>query len=268
MDSKGRLMLVLYFISFAIIYLIFFRGDDEGKIKPETFSPTNLLDCNRTYPETTYKSEWTSGKDATVSLDLISGIISYNSSTKKSHTSSVAWAMDQNKFFENCSSGNYGVWSSACPYYQQCVSVVSHLFSKNPPSEFVEMDYEAVAVFIKSQNTSGAKTVSKEVCHGDRCSQKTDNIVDACSVVSSTFSSQVTANSIFKFVPEIDYKRAHQLGEKAVKGYGECLCVLHKELEIEDDYSIGYCAGEKFIDCNSRNGGAFCGRKIRRSQSD
>jgi hypothetical protein len=267
MESKGYLQ-ALGIAFLVIIFLRFSSEDDKEQIKSIDFSPTKLSDCDKVYPATAYKSEWTSSEAASVSLDLVSGVISYIPSTKVSHTSTVSWSMDQNKFFENCSPDNYGVWASACKYYQQCVSVVGHGITEKTASEYIDMNYENVAVFIKSQNSSGLKTTSRKVCSGDRCWQKTDNIADACSVVTSTYKSKVVANSIFQFIPEIDYKRAHQLGEKASGGYGECLCILHKELGIEDDYSIGYCAGEEFFTCNRRNGGAFCGRKLKGSQSD
>jgi hypothetical protein len=89
------------------------------------------------------------------------------------------------------------------------------------------------------------------------------NIIKACDVVSSTYSARTVGDSIFQYIPELDYETAMKLGAKAVKGYGECLCSLHNELEIKDDYSIGYCQGDQFIECKGKEG-AFCGREVER----
>jgi hypothetical protein len=238
-----------------------FAGCSDKNTIETSFSPTQLQHCDRAYQETNYKTEWTSGSDASASLSLISGKITFSPSTKKTHKDEVTWRMDQNRFYDNCSEGNFGVWSSACPYYQQCVSLVKHLKSGKPSNEFTELDFEGVATFIKSEQSDGEETKSREKCYGDRCWQVTDNITKVCDGTSSTYSPTVIGNSIFHNIPEIGYQESQQLGKKVIAGFGTCLCVLHKRLKIKDDYSIGYCSGEKFLSCDGK--GAFCGRKVK-----
>jgi hypothetical protein len=243
----------------TLTIMLFLIISCSGCSKPEKIyvSPTTLKQCDRSYDETTYDSVWTSGNDASVSFNLVSGDLKLSPSTKKTNTTKVTWRMDQDKFFVNCSPGNKGVWSSACPYYQKCVSIVKHSKS-DKPSSIELLDYEGVARFIKRQQVGTAKTSPTRNCHGIHCPVK-----DACDVVSSTYNPVVVGNSIFQYIPEIDYEEAQQLGIKAVKGYGACLCALHNYTEVEDDFSIGYCVGERYVECNSRNGGAYCGRELR-----
>ena len=213
--------------------IIFVASCGSGE---ESFEPKVLSDCDRTYYETTR--------------------------TAKDNKSTVTWTMSSDKYFSNCSPGNKGVWSNACPYYQKCVSEVKYLDSGKSDNEFVELDFERTAKFIKSKLwASGKTTERKEKCRGNRCWMTTPNITAACDAVSSTYSGKVVGNSIFENIPEFSYEKSHELGQKAVKGYGECLCILHNALNIQDDYSIGYCIGERYIECDKK---AFCGREIKR----
>ena len=142
----------------------------------------------------------------------ISGKITYQPRTTKENKSTVTWGMSSDKYFSNCSPGNKGVWSSACPYYQKCVSEVKYLDSGKSDNEFVELDFERTAKFIKSKLlASGKTTKQKEKCVGNRCWMTTPNITAACDAVSSTYSGKVVGNSIFENIPEFSYEKSHKI---------------------------------------------------------
>ena len=75
--------------------------------------------------------------------------------------------MDTDKFFELCSSGNRGVWSSACSHFQHCVSVVKNIEVPNQ-EEFVSLDYKGTAEFIKQKLYNSGETKPREKCYGEQ----------------------------------------------------------------------------------------------------
>ena len=219
---------------------------NENESSSISFSPRFLQDCNRTYYETEYETTWTSTKDASLKYNRWSGRITYSPPSTKENTAKIAWGMNASKFFEHCSSGNIGVWSSACSHFQQCVSVVKNRDMNN--QDFILLDYQGTAEFLKETLYPKGKTEARENCIGNNCRMTVDNITQACDVVSRTYSATTVGDSIFKNIPELDYAKSQELGVNAVKGYGTCMCVLHNAINIKDDMSIGYCEGDKYFD--------------------
>lgn len=239
------------------------------KSSKESFTPKSIYDCNRTYYETAYETTWTSTEGASLNLNKRSGKITFTPPGTEENKSKIAWGMNADKFFEHCSVGNRGVWSTACSHFQHCISVVKNTENNKDGTEASDsLSYQETAVFIKQKLYSRSKTKARESCnrvwiadknlYGNRCVMKVDNIIDACDVVSRTYSSVTVGDSIFKNIPELNYEQAQELGKKAVKGYGECMCALHNALDIKDDMSIGYCVDDSYYDCDT----AFCGRNL------
>ena len=83
------------------------------------------------------------------------------------------------------------------------------------------------------------------------------DVLWACDVVVRTYNPEEVASSISKVFP-ISSEEAKPLGEKAVKGYGICACVVSNAFDIEIDISIGYCKGEEYVECQK----AYCGRDL------
>ena len=83
------------------------------------------------------------------------------------------------------------------------------------------------------------------------------DVLAACDAVVYTYNPERVASSISQVFP-ISTEEAKPLGEKAVKGYGICACVVSHAFDIEIDISIGYCKGEKYIECQK----AYCGRDL------
>jgi hypothetical protein len=242
-----------------LLFLLLLTGCSPSE---QSFEPKNIYDCNRTYYETAYETTWISTESASLDYNRWSGKITFTPPSTKKNTTGIAWGMDTDKFFEHCSTGNIGVWSTACSHFQQCVSVVKNIEIPNQ-EEFVSLDFKEAAEFIKQKLYSVGKTEPRRNCFNGRCSMPVDNITNSCDVVQRTYSATTVGDSIFKNIPELDYEQSQALGVKAVEGYGECLCALHDFLNIKDDYSIGYCIGDNYFDCE-RGEGAFCGRNIQR----
>ena len=233
-----------------------------GSSKEESFSPKVIQDCNKTYYETEYQTTWSTTESASLNVGKFSGKITYTPPSQREINSTVAWGMDTDRFFKNCSAGNRGVWSSACSHFQECVSIVKHVETEKDAAKFVSLNFQGTAEYIK-QKQFGGKTEAKEKCVGARCWMNVPNISNACGVVASTYSSVTTGDAIFKNIPELSYAESQSLGIEAVKGFGKCMCVLHNALGIKDDMSIGYCIEDKYIECTGSQP-AFCGRDIDR----
>lgn len=198
-------------------------------------SPTELYHCDKSsYPEAAFERN---GKKVTV-------------------------GMDQENFIYRCSDGNHGIWSAACSYYQSCVSQVKQHKDGLPLTELVDLDFREVAEYLKSQNKH-TKTLVSEKCHNGICSKVVEAAMNACSAATESFNPVLAGDKIFEHIAEVTYEESRLLGQKAVKSYGTCLCVIHNYLSIDDDYSIGYCIGDEFIECKGRDS-AFCGRKVNR----
>ena len=159
-------------------------------------------------------------------------------------------SMNSKSFLNSCS-----VQTKDCIQFQKCISKVKHLETNKPDSELIILDYDQASVFFKLKRYG--PTTSYEDCNNNRCSKRVDNITNACKAAMYTYSPTVMGQSIFENVPEFSYSQSLALGMKAVN---ECRCVLYNALKIKDDISIGYCVGEKLIECKT----AFCGRNVKR----
>ena len=169
----------------------------------------------------------------------------------------VERVMNGSNYVSQCLRGG----AEECIRFQQCVSTLKHHESENPQEVFVELDYMGTITFIKQKLIENQRrTISEEHCIGGRCSKRAPNIERACDRVVSTYSEVAVGNSIFMNIPELGYEESQTLGVQAVTGYGDCMCVLHNSLRIEDDMSIGYCMEDQYIECDT----AFCGRNISR----
>jgi hypothetical protein len=109
---KERISDVLYGIAFSLVvasivyfftsYVFFDTSPTKQVSEPdlvESFSPTELSDCNRTYYETSYKVSWTSVEDAHLDIELFTGKITYTPPRKEKHRRNAAWGMSTDKFF-------------------------------------------------------------------------------------------------------------------------------------------------------------------------
>lgn len=81
---------------------------------------------------------------------------------------------------------------------------------------------------------------------------------DICGEVVHTYSGSVVGAAIkrnYSTLSEMTNEVAQGLGEKAVEGYGECMCVMHNYFGVKDQISIGFCIDDTFHECKT----AFCG---------
>ena len=235
----------------------------ESEPQEKTSYPSQITQCDRTYDETSRTLHSRSSSPSYLNYDMFSGKVSVESGDLKTREYNSISSMDKDKFFEMCSLGNSGSGREACPYYIECVSQVIHNKSgKKGKLEFLTFDDAAIA--IRKQSIESGQLKASKVEHNGR-SMRVKNFVNACDSVSSTYNGVVVGATIFQHVPEIpDFKTAMVLGETAVKGYGVCRCVLANYTELHESMSIGYCVGDKMVDCNSSNGGAFCGLKLKK----
>lgn len=80
-----------------------------------------------------------------------------------------------------------------------------------------------------------------------------------CKKTIHTYSSKVMAGEILRTyydLTEMTSIVAGKLGAEAVKGYGECQCVMHDYFKVRDNISIGFCIGPNYQDCRDT---AYCG---------
>lgn len=91
-------------------------------------------------------------------------------------------------------------------------------------------------------------------------SSKTKSI---CGEVVHTYSGGVVGNKIlstYKDLTSMNESVANKLGDQAVEGYGECMCVMHDYFKVKDNFSIGFCVGPDYFTCSHpQMSGAFCG---------
>lgn len=92
-------------------------------------------------------------------------------------------------------------------------------------------------------------------------SSKTESI---CGEVVHTYSGGVVGSKIlstYKELTSMNEAVASKLGNQAVKGYGECMCVMHDYFKVKDNFSIGFCVGHNYFTCSHpQMSGAFCGQ--------
>ena len=215
------------------IFLLFIVSCAQDP-EPESFEVNKISDCDRMYYETTYNTSFTTTEDAYLKNNRISGKITFVPQKQKSNSGKVTFGMDQGRFIQNCSAGNKGIWSKACPYYQQCMSMVSYVNSEEENKTYKELNYQETATYIKENTPQSPSTDS--------------TVASACGVVARTYSATTVADSIFAKISEISWDDSRMLGEKAVEGFGECLCAIDNHLNRKGDYSIGYCTNDIYTD--------------------
>ena len=212
-------------IIFALLPLIAACGPT-----PVSFSPDQISDCSRTYYNVWHETSWL--EDET-SENGIKPMITYIPEETRS------LRLNESDFFPVCSPGDlsgfgYSTWNSTCRGYQQCISAVRYFNANEDGAEYKELDFVETANYLRKslkQQASGDSEVSY-----------------ACNILVSTASPETVADSIFAYIPEISWVESRALGEKAVKGYGECLCAIDNHLNRKGNHSIGYCIGDKYTD--------------------
>lgn len=237
---------------FSFIYLFLLLSlmscSDDSTRKSNTIPLTLIAQCDRTYEETSRVVMSTNKKPGVLSYNLSTGAVSVDAGEDSTNKYNVQFSMDKTRFFEFCVPGSNGVKTSACPYYIECISKVKYN-NQNSQGDVPYLNFKQASEFIRSENiNSGPLFPSMVEKHSGSEFTQITNIVNACDVVSRTYSSSIVAATIFENIPEVpNYKVAQSLGKKAVKGYGECRCVLANYIDMKENMSIGKCKGEKFV---------------------
>jgi len=220
------------------------------------YTSDEYRECNRSYSQTSRNVTSSHTEEGVLTYDVSTGEVSLKPSEVKEQTNTITSSMDEGVFNEFCSPGaRSNPRTPACPYYMECVTDVYH--KKNLILDPVNVfSFERVASILRDDKLKQGRLKSSiSVQRGvasDRPNLKlfdVKNFTNACDVVSRTNNSNVVAAEIYANVPEIkNYTIAKKLGEKAIRGYGECNCVLQNYTGIKQVMSIGYCDGDKYFD--------------------
>lgn len=218
--------------------------------------PNNYLACDREYSETSRVVSSTSTDSPSLRYDMLSGKVSIEPGKVTKSKGISTMSMDKSRFYEYCAVGKEGYsLAEVCPYYMECVSSVYHKKSKLKGSVKIR-DFDAVAKILRDYRIQAKMLkLSVEKPRGEHAYKKPDlwlsdvkNFKGACDSVSSTYNANVVASTIYQHVPEVpNFKVAKKLGEKAVKGFGQCNCVLQNYTGIDQVLSIGYCVGDRYV---------------------
>jgi hypothetical protein len=231
--------------------------EEQNYLASMSLIPNSYSLCNRAYGETSRIVTSTSTESPSLNYNIVSGKVSIKPGDVNEYKNTITSTMDDDVFYKFCASGaRSNPRTPACPYYMECVSAVYHKKNrlKGAPKVF---GFERVAKILRDhQIDKGYLKPSVEVSRGQHAYGKPNlmlsdvrNFKSACDVVSSTYSGNVVAAEIYKHVPEVrQFSVAQKLGEKAVKGYGICNCVLQNHTGINQVMSIGYCVGDRYVD--------------------
>ncbi len=222
--------------------------EEKNYLELMSLIPDNYYSCNRGYSETSRSVTSTSTGSSSLNYNILTGKVSVKPGKVTEYKNTITSSMDDGVFFKFCAVGaRSNPRTAACPYFMECVSAVYHKKNrlKGAPGVY---SFEKVAKILRDDRIErGNLKPSVTVPRGKYSS--VENFKNACDVVSSTYSGNVVAAEIYKYVPEVtSYSVAQKLGDKAVKGYGECNCVLQNYTGIEQAMSIGYCNGEAYVD--------------------
>ncbi len=213
---------------------------------------TSLQQCDRTYGETQRTVPQIQSESTYLKYDHSTGRVQVVRGDYKSSTADVTYSMDRERFYEMCSPAARKVGTAACPYYIECVSQFKQ-HKERYSGKLKYFDFEDAATFLRKVAIESGELQQSFVephryATKDRPMTEINNVDNACEAVSSTYSSQVLAATIFGNVPEVpNFKVANELAEKAIKGYGTCYCVLADYLDLEVELSIGACRYNMFI---------------------
>jgi len=248
----GKLKNIMNKMCLVSLFMLMFSGCGEPPKPAKPIKLTSISQCDQHYDETTRMSQSTSSSSTYLKYDNVSGKVSIEAGDFKTHNHQVTFSMDKERFFEMCSPGKFGVGGTACPYYIECVSKVFHNQSIEK-SELELLTFEGAAKIIREESIKLGQLKPSKLSLHPRAKEgsKPDyvaNFIKACNAVSGTYSGSVVGATIFENVPEVpDFSTAMVLGDKAVKGYGECLCVLANYTGLNNVMSIGRCEGDRFI---------------------
>jgi hypothetical protein len=206
-------------VAVALVVLTSLSGC--GGSEPEVFNPTKLYQCNKEYVKT-------------------------KMSSNDRGDYQITFSMTDDIFIKRCNSSYSGPGKNACKPYVQCVSQVVSNLNKN--NAFQLLSYKDTAKVLRDNDIKSGALKKSTVVPYNTEQTIIENVIEACQAVSSTYSSKVLGASIYKNIPEIENMAiAYKLGEKAVKGLGECLCVLEDHIGLKMKYTLdGYCKGENY----------------------
>ena len=91
-----------------------------------------------------------------------------------------------------------------------------------------------------------------------------------CGEVVHTYSGEMIGRKIrssYEELKSMNESIARKLGDQAVEGYGECMCVMHDYFKVKDNFSIGFCVGPEYFTCSHPQiSGAYCGESGDRAE--
>ena len=132
-------------------------------------------------------------------------------------------------------------------------------------------DYSSIAFDYKSLfDLCGDESYLKPYAEFRALAEFSGNTNSICGEVVHTYSGEVVGRKIqsrYKELTSMSETIALKLGNQAVEGYGECMCVMHDYFKVKDNFSIGFCVGPDYFTCSHpQMSGAFCGESGDRSK--
>ena len=239
----------------ALFLIIFASACSETKDevqRPAVPKVTSIEQCDRTYNETRRTIDQVTLESTFLKYDSDSGKVKLIRGEPNYSQKDVTFSMERERFFKICSPDGSKLAADACPYYIECISQVIHN-SQGRKGKARYLDFEATAFYLREEakklgELNPSVTEPHRYSTEERPLTTIKNVHEACESVSGTHSPGVVAAAIFENIPEVpDFKTARTLGEKAVKGYGECSCVLSDHLGLELKMSIGHCRWDQFV---------------------
>tara|TARA_Y100000590_G_scaffold450782_2_gene591050 strand:- start:455 stop:1180 length:726 start_codon:yes stop_codon:yes gene_type:complete len=231
----------LFILNIIILFCISCSDPELDAYLENRANPTEIQHCDGDYHQTTHKTEWSNTEAASLHYSRWSGKISVDPGEVTTRQADITWSMGGERFFTLCHPGNIGVWSSACPYYIECISTVKHK-KEGATGDLIFLDYEQTAKYIRPSKVEASDT---------------DDILRACGESSSTYSPGVLGAAIYKEIPETSFEEAMEFGRKGIDDFYLCMCSLAEFLNLEwypfynssDPNMVkAHCEGGKLID--------------------
>jgi hypothetical protein len=126
-------------------------------------------------------------------------------------------------------------------------------------------DYESIARKYRSlYDLCGEKSYLEQFSEFESLSEFASKTKSICEEVVHTYRGSAVGEkiqSVYRELTSMDEITAIELGNRAVEGYGNCLCVMHDYFEVRDNFSIGFCVGPNYFTCSHPQlGNAYCGQ--------
>jgi hypothetical protein len=132
-------------------------------------------------------------------------------------------------------------------------------------------DYSSLAsTYKKLFDLCGEESYLEQYAEFNALTKFASKTKTVCGEVVHTYSGGVVGSKIlstYKDLTSMNASVANRLGNQAVKGYGDCMCVMHDYFKVKDNFSIGFCMGPEYFSCSHpKVGGAYCGQSRDRTK--